>query len=262
MNYNLEEALKKIETTSQWTTESKAEFVASCCSQEEIGSMYSAFRTRHNASATSEAFIDVCFQFVCQDIVASQLRSDKIANDELVDEELSFDEKVYYGIEAISPAWHITIRVHNFNKSTNLATYAMTNGRKIITGSHVYENSKATALRYCKYDILCRALERLGTYKRVIVETDYDFIRDFINKGTVERPQTYGAITTKLKRLLSLCSEVTCKSWITPALFNVALVEYKKAKYKLVPESALLYKRVADRNIREARQYEQAISNW
>lgn len=166
--------------------------------------------------------------------------------------------------QPITPTCLLTIRVHLVNQTTIIATYAFGTGKTFKTGHKVYQNTNGKALKRAKLEILNQALIALGENKRVSIELEEKFILDFLEKGTIRNGAFYQDIIDDLRISLSLCSSVTHKPWITPSLFNAALQEYKSVKKELFPDTSPSYKEIfaAQKRLREARQYEAAISNW
>lgn len=158
----------------------------------------------------------------------------------------------------------LTIRAHLVNKTTIIATYAFGTGNNFQIGHKIYQDTSGKALKRAKLEILNQALMELGEDKRVNIETDDKFILDFLENGTFRNEAFYQDIVDHLRTNLSLCSSVTHKSWITSSLFNAALQEYKSVKKELFPDTSPSYLEIfaARKRMREARQYEAAISSW
>lgn len=158
----------------------------------------------------------------------------------------------------------LTIRVHAVNNNTIIACYAVGQNGKFKTGSKVYQNVSNKAMKRCKLEILNQGLIALGEGKRVCIAVEENFIHDFINENKLINETYYQDIVEELRFHLSLCSSVICKSFVPREAFDAALKQYKHAKFDLLPDSDPYkqIKMVTDRRIREAKQYEAAISNW
>lgn len=164
----------------------------------------------------------------------------------------------------VTPLQILTIRAHVVDKTTIIATYAVGHGKTFKTGSKTYQNTSSKALKRCKLEILNQALLALGEGQRVCIAVEEKFLQDFINEGKLKNEYYYHDIVQELCFNLSLCSSVTCKEFVPRPAFDAALSQYKHAKYDLLPDTDP-YKAIkiaTDRRIREARQYEAAISNW
>ena len=163
----------------------------------------------------------------------------------------------------VTPSQHLTIRVHLVNKSTIIATYAVGTGKRLKTGNKVYENVDKKALKRSKLEILNQALIALGDGQKVNIEIEETFLQEFINNNKLKNESYYQDIVDDLRIHLSLCSSVTCKSWISPNLFKAALDEYKRVKDDLFPPQPTYQEIFRKRKqMTEARRYEAAISNW
>lgn len=164
---------------------------------------------------------------------------------------------------SITPCKTVTFRVHVVNHSTIIATYAIKLGNNIETGSQVYENTNKYAMRFCKLDILRNALQKVGEGYRLQIMTDDKYTQRLIETGKIEKEKIYAPIANEVLEAFSLCSSVTCKNWIDRKLFDAALQEYNKTKYRVFPEEAPQARKQAYlRLIKESRNYEKSISNW
>lgn len=163
--------------------------------------------------------------------------------------------------QPITPTYLLTFRAHSLNSKTIIATYAFGTGNHFQTGNKVFQ--EISSLKKAKLEILNQALIALGEGKKVNIETDEKFILDFLKSGVMVGEKYYQDTVNDLRINLSLCSSVVCQPYIYPSLFNTALQEYKKAKAAFIPPMPS-YKELwaTQKRLREARQYEAAISTW
>lgn len=164
----------------------------------------------------------------------------------------------------ITPIQLLTIRAHLLGNRTVIAAYAVGNGKSFKTGHKVYKEVGRKNLKGIKLDILNQALMALGENKKVEIEVEEKFILDFITDNKLKNEPYYQDTVDNLRTNLSLCSSVSCKSWINRNLFNAALDEYKQVKKTVFPDPTPTYKELfaQQKKLREARQYEKAISTW
>lgn len=163
-----------------------------------------------------------------------------------------------------TPTQILTIRVHLLQKNLIIATYAVGSGKRFKVGNKVYENTSKKALKRCKLEILNRALETLGSGKKVSIEIEERLLQEFIDNDTLKNEKHYQDLADDIRINLNLCSSVTCKSTISHNAFNAALDEYRSVKQKVLHSDIPTYKELfaQHRRMAEARKYEQAISNW
>jgi len=163
--------------------------------------------------------------------------------------------------QPITPTYLLTFRAHSLNSKTIIASYAFGTGNHFQTGSKVFQ--EISSLKRAKLEILNQALIAMGDGKKVNIETDEKFILDFFKSGIMKVEKSCQDAVNDLRINLSLCSSVVYQSYIYPGLFNAALQEYKKAKAAFIPPMPS-YKELfaAQKRLREARQYEAAISTW
>lgn len=166
---------------------------------------------------------------------------------------------------SLTPIQQLTIRAHSVNKDCIIASYAFGHGRRFHTGSKVYEGCSSKAIKGCKLDILNEALMALGEGKRVNIEVEEQFLLDFLRFNTLKNEAYYQALVDDLRINLSLCSSVTCNTWVSRGVFNAALGEYKTARYNHLPASDP-YKQIKmmaeKKKMKEAHQYEMEVTNW
>lgn len=165
---------------------------------------------------------------------------------------------------AITPLCSLTIRAHTISNNAIIASYAYCIGEHFHTGSKILQETEAKGLIKAKIEILSQALTALGEGKRLNIEIDDKEILRFLKTGILEKyGDRYQNIVDNLSMQLSLCSSVTCQSWVDYNLFNAALEEYRRAKadfIKPMPSYQELF--AAHKRLIEARKQEAAVLNW
>lgn len=158
----------------------------------------------------------------------------------------------------------LTIRAHYLGISTTVATYAFSLDGKFHSGSKIYSETDSSFLKWAKLDILSVALKALGEGKRVLIEADNQANIELFKKSMTSTSKKHQDILDELRVNIGKCSEVIYREHISPALFSIALQEYKRIKEQIAYEHygetypVIL---MQQKMIREARKHEMAILN-